>query len=103
MAIPEPAYARLLHCEHGESLHTMTMMAKQKLPTAFLPYIAGVSERVRKVCQDFNIRMVFRSGPTLRNLLTKAKDPLPFHKQSNVVHEVPFTCGKVYISETNAG
>ena len=33
----------------------------------------------------------FRSGPTLRNLLTKAKDPLD--KQSNVVYEVPCTCG----------
>ncbi len=38
-------------------------------------YVAGVSERIRKVCRDFNIRTVFRSGPTLRNLLTKAKDP----------------------------
>ena len=72
----------------------------EKPPIAFLPYVAGVSERIRKVCQDFNIRMVFRSGPTLGNLLTKAKDPLPIDKQSNVVYKVPCTCGKVYIGET---
>ena len=45
-------------------------------------------------------RLVFKSGPTLRNLLTRAKDPLPINKQSNVVYEVPCTCGKVYIGET---
>ena len=67
---------------------------------AYLPYVAGVSERIRKVCRDFNIRMVLMSGPTLRSLLTKVKDPLPTTKQSNVVYEVPSTCGKVYIGET---
>ena len=72
----------------------------EKPPVAFLPYVAGVSERIRKACRDFGIRAVFRSGPTLRNLLTKAKDPLPAEKQSNVVYEVPCTCGKVYIGET---
>ena len=72
----------------------------EKPPVAFLPYVAGVSERIRKACQDFNIRAVFKSGPTLRSLLTKVKDPLPIDKQSNVVYEVPCTCGKVYIGET---
>ena len=62
--------------------------------------MAGVSERIRKVCRDFNIRTVFKSGPTLRSLLTKVKDPLPTTKQWNVVYEVPCTCGKVYIGET---
>ena len=52
------------------------------------------------MCRDFNIRTVFKSGPTLRSLLTKVKDPLPTTKQSNVVYEVPCTCGKVYIGET---
>ena len=74
---------------------------KTKKPsTAFIPYVAGISERIRKVCRDYNIRTVFKSGPTLRSLLTKVKDPLPITKQSNVVYEVPCTCGKVYIGET---
>ena len=72
----------------------------ERPPIAYLPYVAGVSERVRKVCRDFNIRTVFKSGPTLCSLLTKVKDPLPTTKQSNVIYEVPCTCGKVYIGET---
>ena len=54
-------------------------------PTLMLPYVAGVSERIRKACRSYNIRVVFRSGPTLRSLLTKVKDPLPVEKQANVV------------------
>ena len=73
---------------------------EERPPTVHLPYVAGVSERIRRVCRDFNIRAVFKSGPTLRSLLTKVKDPLPREKQANVVYEVPCTCGKVYIGET---
>ena len=65
-----------------------------------LPYVEGVSERIRKACRNLNIRVVFKSGPTLRSMLTKVKDPLPAEKQANVVYEVPCTCGKVYIGET---
>ena len=65
-----------------------------------LPYVAGVSERIRKACRNYNIRVVFRSGPTFRSMLTKVKDPLPIEKQANVVYEIPCTCGKVYIGET---
>ena len=71
----------------------------EKPPIVYLSYVADVSERIRKVCWDFNIRKVFKSGPTLRDILTKVKDPLPITKQSNVVYEVPCTCGKVYIGE----
>ena len=51
--------------------------SKTKPPVAFLPFVAVVRERNRKVCQDFNVRTVFKSGPTLRNLLTTAKKNLP--------------------------
>ena len=72
----------------------------EKPPIAYLLYVAGISKMIRKVCRDFNIRTVFRSGPTLRGILTKVKDPLPTTKQSNVVYEVPCTYSKVYIGET---
>ena len=95
-AVPRPPREPSIDSDDSDDEET----SKKKPPVAFLPYVAGVSERIRKVCQDFNIRTVFRSGPTLRSLLTRAKDPLPIDKQSNVVYEVPCTCGKVYIGET---
>ena len=51
-----------------------------------LPFIAGISERTRKASRNYNIRMVFRSGPV--------------EKQANVVYEIPRTCRKVYVGET---
>ena len=65
-----------------------------------LPYVAGISGRIRKTCRSYNIRVVFMSGPTFRSMLTKVKDPLPVEKQANVVYEVPCSCGKVYVGET---
>ena len=35
-----------------------------------LPYVAGVSERIRKACRNYYIKVVFRSGPTFRSMLT---------------------------------
>ena len=47
-----------------------------------LPYVAGVSERIRKTCRNYNIKVVFRSGPTFRSMLTKVKDPPPCRESS---------------------
>ena len=50
-------------------------------PLSYLPYVAGVSKRIRRVCKDFNIRVVFKSGLTLHSLLSKVKDPLPMRSK----------------------
>ena len=65
-----------------------------------IPYVAGMSDDIRRVCRKFNIRVVFKSGRTLRSMLTKVKDTLPLGKQSNVVYRIPCSCGQVYIGET---
>ena len=59
------------------------------------PYVAGISEWIRRVCKNFNTRVVFKSGPTRCSLLTKVKDTLPMEKQENAVYEVPCTCVKM--------
>ena len=41
-----------------------------------IPYVAGMSEDIRRVCRKFNIRVVFKSGRTLHSMLTKVKDTL---------------------------
>ena len=41
-----------------------------------IPYASGVSERIRKASEKYNLKMVFKSGPTLHSLLTKLKDPM---------------------------
>ena len=67
---------------------------EERLLTVHLRYVAGVIDMIRRVCKDFNIRAVFKSGPTLRSLMTKVKDP---EKLLEVIYEARCTCEKVYI------
>ena len=50
---------------------------QEKGPLVVIPYVAEMSEDIRRVCRKFNIRVVFKSGRTLRSMLTKVKDTLP--------------------------
>ena len=59
-----------------------------------------MNERIRKACEKYNLKVVFKSGPTLRSLLTRVKDPLPKEKLAGVVYQIPCQCGKVYAGET---
>ena len=60
--------------------------------TITIPYIAGVSEEIRRVCCDYDVRVAFKTGKTLRTKLTKVKDPLPLEKQAMVVYRIPCSC-----------
>ena len=74
---------------------------RDKPPLMVLPYVSGVSEDIRRMCRHYNLRVVFRSGRTLRSMLTRVKDTLPLEKNSNVVYQIPCSgCSKVYIGET---
>jgi uncharacterized FlaG/YvyC family protein len=50
---------------------------ERKQPLAVIPYVSGVSERIRKACEKFDLRVIFKSDPTLRSPLTKVKDTSP--------------------------
>ena len=46
------------------------------------------------------MKVIFKSGRSLRSVLTKVKDPLPMEKKAKVVYRIPCSCGKSYIGET---
>ena len=67
---------------------------------AYIPHEAGLSEDVRRICQRYNLRTVFKSAATLRGQLMQVKDRDPLERRSNVIYQVPCSCGRVYIGET---
>ena len=69
-------------------------------PLVTLPYTEGVSEDIRQVCRKFGLKVVFRSGLSLRSMLSRVKDTLVMEKRSKVVYRIPCSCGKKYIGET---
>ena len=59
---------------------------EEKQSLAVIPYVSGLNERIRKACERYNFKVVFKSG---RTLLTKMKDPLPKEKLAGVVYQIP--------------
>ena len=85
---------------HGQHDDEDDSDVTEKPSTTFIPYVAGVSERIRKVRRDYTSEQGSSLGPPSAIFSLKVKDPLPMMKQSNVVYEVPCTCSKVYIGKT---
>ena len=50
--------------------------------TITIPYVAGVSEEIRRIGRSCGIRVAFKTTRTICSELTKVKDPLPVEKQS---------------------
>ena len=83
-----------------EATETPPLEEEHRSPLVMPPYTEGVSEDVRRVCMKFGVKVIFRSGHSLRSMLTKVKDPLLMEKQAKVVYRIPCSCGEVYIGET---
>ena len=62
--------------------------------------VMGTSEKIKRICNDFDIRIAFKTAKTISSELTMVKDPLALEKQSMVVYWVPCSCGQAYIGKT---
>ncbi|XP_054861960.1 uncharacterized protein LOC129347772 [Amphiprion ocellaris] len=67
-----------------------------------IPYVAGISEKLRRIFNTHQIPVHFKPSNTLRQKLVHPKDKIPREKQSNVVYAVQCNeeCSDLYIGET---
>ncbi|XP_041430610.1 LOW QUALITY PROTEIN: uncharacterized protein LOC121397622 [Xenopus laevis] len=67
-----------------------------------IPYVAGVSEKLRRIFNKHHVPVFFKPSNTLRQKLVHPKDQTPKEKQSNVVYGVQCSeeCTDLYIGET---
>ena len=66
-----------------------------------IPYIMGVTERVRRVMKKHGITTPARPYRTLRQILVHPKDKVADTEKCGVVYHVPcLSCPQVYIGET---
>ncbi len=66
-----------------------------------IPYVAGISEKIQRVFQEFNT--TFKPLNTLRHMLVHPKDKLDKNKRSGVVYGIKCDqegCTDKYIGET---
>ena len=68
---------------------------------AVIPYVQGLSERLRRVLTPLQIRVFFKPFLTLRQMVSKPKDLVPDLQRSGVVYKIHCAnCPKVYIGQT---
>ncbi|XP_019613587.1 PREDICTED: adhesion G-protein coupled receptor G7-like [Branchiostoma belcheri] len=89
----------------GKSNKEQSNTAKQeKLPASYLvlPYIHGVTERLKRVYAKHNVSLYSKPGFTLRNALVRPNDPLAPSEKCGVIYKIKFEeCGEVYIVVNN--
>ncbi|XP_022104795.1 uncharacterized protein LOC110986850 [Acanthaster planci] len=65
-----------------------------------LPFMDGISGRLKRILEDQGVCTVFRSSTTLRSQLVRLKDPIP-PRRRGVVYRIPCgDCDKVYVGKT---
>ncbi|KAK3705563.1 hypothetical protein QZH41_000252 [Actinostola sp. cb2023] len=68
---------------------------------ALIPYVQGTTERIKRVLESHRIEVCVKPLTTLRQILSKPKDPLPKEKKTGVIYSIPCgECETFYIGET---
>ena len=66
-----------------------------------LPYVEGISEKLRRILRSHKIRSTFYTENTLRKLLCKPKDQVATEDKNNIVYEIDCSnCEAVYFGES---
>ena len=66
-----------------------------------LPYVQGLSEPIRRMLEEADIRVRFKLNTNLRKLLVKPKDPVPVERRTGIVYQIPCSdCSQMYVSQS---
>ena len=78
-----------------------TNVLEEKKPdtTIVLPYIPRLSEKIKRIGNKYNIRVVFNSKETIKSKLVNFK-PKSKKSPKEIIYNIPCECGKSYIGET---
>jgi hypothetical protein len=72
---------------------------ERALGTAFLPYVKGTTDRIRKILSKENINTIFDTDKKIGTLFKTGKDKV--HLEEKGVYEIPCQdCNKSYIGQT---
>ena len=66
-----------------------------------VPYIQGIGESLKKICQKHGVDMHFKGGQTLNNILVSPKDKDRITSKNSVIYS--YTCGSIECGEEYIG
>ena len=67
-----------------------------------LPYIPGLSEKIKNTFEQHNITIAHKGHNLLKSNFSKLKSKIPDNKKSHIVYQIPCkNCDSVYIGQTS--
>ena len=74
---------------------------EDKKVIAAIPYVKGTSERIARILRPYNILVAHKPLTTLRDVLTKVKDPSPKNSRVGAIYRIACSeCPASYVEET---
>ncbi len=68
---------------------------------ATIPYVKGTSERIARILRPQDITVAHKPSTTLRDVLTRVKDPSHINSRAEAVYKIPCAeCSASYVGET---
>ena len=85
---------------YTENHHNRLLHQQEDLKIVSLPWVPGLSPKLRKTFRKVGYKTVFKSASNLKTILTsKNKTKLPLLSHPGV-YKIPCKCGKEYVGET---
>jgi predicted GIY-YIG superfamily endonuclease len=73
---------------------------EKPLGSMYIPYVKGVSEKFKRIGNQYNIRTVFKTKHTLRSSLVRTRPKRYLQQMAHCVYSIPCECGRRYNGET---
>ncbi len=68
---------------------------------AVVPYIQGVTEPIKRILSNCNIKVALKPYLTLGHIFAKLKDPIPTNQKTHAVYSIPCNdCEKEYLGQS---
>jgi predicted GIY-YIG superfamily endonuclease len=92
------------------SLYRWALTGKKNYPsiqskeacTIFIPYVKGISDMFKRIGNKYNIKTIFKTEHTLRNVFVRTKPDTKSQQQiKHCIYSIPCECGRRYIGETS--
>jgi hypothetical protein len=77
-----------------------TTQEEKPLCYIHIPYIKGISEKFRRIGNQYKVKTIFKTRNSLRSLLTKTKPYQDSNLTAQCVQSIPCECGRKYIGQT---
>jgi hypothetical protein len=73
---------------------------EKPLGSVYIPYVKGVSDKFKRIGNQYNIRTVFKTKHTLRSSLVRTRPKRDPQQTAHCVYSIFCECGRCYVGET---